>query len=222
MSRRDVKSPNWPLVFVGMESHARPCSHPLTKTFAVTVIGRDEPGIIAALSGTLYRLGCNLADTCMSLLNGEFAMILIVQGPWPSNASELARALMADASKYELKIAVDELSRNGGVFEEPPAARRGGDQERALVTVYGTDQPGIVHSVAAAIASKRSNINDLRTERRSAAPKGDGKSEPLYVLFVEVQLASGVSKTMLRHALDQIRARLNVQITVQDVAAMEL
>ena len=49
--------------------------------FALTIIGRDRPGIVAQVTEILYRLGCNIADSSCTLLGGQFAMILIISHP---------------------------------------------------------------------------------------------------------------------------------------------
>ncbi|MFL5879210.1 MAG: glycine cleavage system protein R [Actinomycetota bacterium] len=49
--------------------------------FAVSVFGRDRPGIVAAVSRVLADAGCNLEDTSMTILRGHFAMMLVVAGP---------------------------------------------------------------------------------------------------------------------------------------------
>nr|WP_279384415.1 ACT domain-containing protein [Geotalea toluenoxydans] len=38
--------------------------------FAVTVISKDRPGIVADISEVLYRLGCNLEDSSCTMLGG--------------------------------------------------------------------------------------------------------------------------------------------------------
>ena len=51
--------------------------------FAVTAIGRDRPGIVAAISGALLELEGNVEDSQMSILRGHFAVMLIVRLPDP-------------------------------------------------------------------------------------------------------------------------------------------
>ena len=61
--------------------------------YAVTAIGADRPGIVAAVTGVLMEHGCNLEDTSMTILRGHFAMMLVVAGPQTSSASDLEAAL---------------------------------------------------------------------------------------------------------------------------------
>ena len=49
--------------------------------FALTIIGRDRPGIVSEVTEILYNLGCNIADSSCSILGGQFAMILILAHP---------------------------------------------------------------------------------------------------------------------------------------------
>jgi predicted amino acid-binding ACT domain protein len=48
--------------------------------FAVSVFGRDRPGIVAAVTRVLADAGCNLEDTSMTILRGHFAMMLVISG----------------------------------------------------------------------------------------------------------------------------------------------
>jgi glycine cleavage system transcriptional repressor len=50
-------------------------------TVAITVIGRDRPGIIAEVTAVLAREGMNLEDSTMTLLRGHFAWVLVCSGP---------------------------------------------------------------------------------------------------------------------------------------------
>ena len=44
----------------------------------VTVIGKDKPGIIAAVSGLLARHGINIEDISQTVLHGNFTMVMLV------------------------------------------------------------------------------------------------------------------------------------------------
>ncbi len=61
--------------------------------FAVSAVGVDRPGIVAAVTGVLVEQGCNLEDTSMSILRGHFAMMLLVAGPDGLTAEALEAAL---------------------------------------------------------------------------------------------------------------------------------
>ncbi len=45
----------------------------------VWTLGADRPGIAAAVTGPLLELGGNLEDCSMTILSGQFAMVLVVE-----------------------------------------------------------------------------------------------------------------------------------------------
>ena len=74
--------------------------------FAVSVFGRDRPGIVAAVTRVLADAGCNLEDTSMTILRGHFAMMLVVAGPAGAEAADLERGL-AEVAGHQVEHAVD-------------------------------------------------------------------------------------------------------------------
>ena len=48
---------------------------------SVTAIGHDRPGIVAAITGALLEMDGNVDDSQMSILHGQFAVMLIVSVP---------------------------------------------------------------------------------------------------------------------------------------------
>ena len=62
----------------------------------LTVIGRDRPGLVSAVSETIAAGGGNWLDTRMASLSGQFAGMLLV-----AIAPEKADALVASLRKLE-------------------------------------------------------------------------------------------------------------------------
>jgi formyltetrahydrofolate hydrolase len=61
----------------------------MQQRFIMTAFGHDRPGIVADVTQILYENGCNLEDTSMTLLAGQFTLIprLARSGlPMPSSA----------------------------------------------------------------------------------------------------------------------------------------
>ena len=122
--------------------------------YAVSAVGADRPGIVAAVTGIFLENGCNLEDTSMSILRGHFAMMLVVAAPAGLTQEALERALAAPASDFELVVAVRAID------DDVPSSPEG---ESWTVSVYGADRPGIVHRVASLLADNGVNIVDLTT-----------------------------------------------------------
>src|SRR5437588_5922105 len=122
--------------------------------YAVTAIGADRPGIVAAVTGVLMEHGCNLEDTSMTILRGHFAMMLVVAGPQTSSASDLEVALSDVAAGLDLVVA------GRAMDDTVPSSPEG---EAWTVAVYGADRPGIVHRVTSTLAAVGANVVELTT-----------------------------------------------------------
>src|SRR5919198_3967287 len=62
-------------------------------SFALAAIGRDRPGIVAAVAKVLYEQGCNVEDSQMTLLRGNFSIMLVLESPEGTTAASLSDAL---------------------------------------------------------------------------------------------------------------------------------
>lgn len=169
--------------------------------FAVSAVGVDRPGIVAAVTGALVELGCNLEDTSMAVLRGQFAMMLIVSGPTDLAAGELEAALEAATTQLDLLVAVREVSEVGHV-----AASDSG--ESWTVSVYGADRPGIVHRVASVLADAGVNIVDVTT--RVVGDTGD----PVYAMLLDVTLPHGADAAAVQGRLREVTAELGVECSM--------
>jgi glycine cleavage system transcriptional repressor len=90
---------------------------------AITVVGRDRPGIIADVSGVLAGLGLNLTDSTMTLLRGHFAMTLICVGRPTVRAVPAEEAGGAGGVPYTLLVhGADRLGIVAAVTEVLAAA----------------------------------------------------------------------------------------------------
>jgi glycine cleavage system transcriptional repressor len=169
-------------------------------TLAVTVVGDDRPGIVAAVARSLYDAGCNLDDATSTILRGHFSMVLIVRAPEATSPDELERTLRNDGASLELEVTVRPV-RDVEVPVAPPTH---------VVSVYGADRPGIVARIAEALSEGGANITDL-TSRVIG-----GREAPVYALMLEVAVPLDAT---LDGMLDPLRAELDVEITSHLVEA---
>jgi glycine cleavage system transcriptional repressor len=139
--------------------------------FSLSALGADGPGIVAAVSGALGEQGCNLEDSTMTILQGQFAILLVVTAPDSTTAASLETALEPVADRFGLVVAVRPL-KDGPT----PAGSDVENSEALTISVHGADRPGIVHAVAGALAERGGNVVDLSTQL-----VGDPE-RPVYVL----------------------------------------
>jgi glycine cleavage system transcriptional repressor len=167
--------------------------------FAVSAVGRDRPGIVAAVTKVLVDHDCNLEDTSMSILRGHFAMMLVVAGPPPLDAAALEAALTDTTAGFDLVVAVRAID------DEVPDSPEG---DAWTVAVYGADRPGIVHAVTDLLAGIGVNVTDLTTRVIGDAER------PVYAMVLEVTLPSAVSPQDVAARLDEAAAGLGVECSL--------
>jgi len=172
--------------------------------FAVTIISKDRPGIVAEVSEVLFRLGCNIEDSSCTMLGGDFAMILVISHEKPFTKSRLADEFKLLHERTGLQIHVRTLSE-----EEVCPVPDGG--ELCLVSVYGSDRPGIVYRVTRALADRQVNITDLNTRLIGT------KEEPVYVLMLEAILPADLAIADVEGLLDNLKKELQVEIGVRPI-----
>lgn len=162
---------------------------------AITAVGADRPGIVAALTEALLPLGGNLLDCRAALLRGSFAMVMAVEVPDDVDRAAARAAMEPVAARLGLEVWVGES-----------AAAALPDGERCVVSVYGADHPGIVHAVSAALAGQGVNIVDL-SSRVVGNP-------PVYVLGIEAVLPAGMTVESLTARLAPVAVDQRVELHV--------
>lgn len=190
-----------------MSMGLRSVDQPMSENFSISVVGRDEPGIVAAIAKVLYDVECNLADASMSVLNDTFAMVLVVEAPKSLDEARLKHELSLITPRFDVLASVHAIER--------PRHKPANGSERVLIHVYGSDRPGIVHGVTSLIAASGSNIVDMRTQQSSG-------SRPLYSMILEVELAAGTNQDMMRSRLDGLAREYQVEVGIRTYSAAEL
>jgi len=124
-------------------------------------VGEDRSGLVDALSSWILDSGCNIADSRMTVLGGEFAVLLLVEGPWNSLA-KLEDQLEQTQSKLGMIITAKRTEGKPVEGAFLPYA----------VDVVALDHPGIVHNLASFFSRRSINIQDLSTAGYAAAHTG--------------------------------------------------
>ena len=145
----------------------------------------------------------------MAILGGHFTIMLIVSTPAGSDVDALSRELDEQRGKLGLgAITLEEVTDEHG-FERPEPSH--------VVTVYGADHPGIVHSVASALADMGVNVLDVATH----LVEEEGQ-QPIYAMMMEVDLPDEVSADRLEAELREVADRERLDLSVRAVEAEAL
>jgi glycine cleavage system transcriptional repressor len=177
--------------------------------FAVTIISKDRPGIVADTTEVLFRLGCNIEDSSCTMLGGDFAMILVISHEKPFTKVKLVEEFKALHERTGLNIHVRTLHDD----EICPVKD---DGELCLISVYGSDRPGIVYRVTRILADRKINITDLNTKLIGT------KEEPVYVLMLEAILPGSMTVEEVTTILENLKKELAVEIAVRLITPVSL
>jgi glycine cleavage system transcriptional repressor len=164
--------------------------------YAVTAVGVDRPGVVAALCGVLVEQDCNLEDTQMAVLGGYAAMMLVVRAGERVTAEELQAALAEATGRLGLAIWVQPM---GELTPREETA------SRWSVSVYGADRPGIVFEVTRLLARADINIVALHTRLR----------DRVYTMALEVVVPPSTDGDRVASELDRLAAELGVACSMR-------
>jgi len=147
----------------------------MSQSLVITAIGADRPGIVNELTEVLLNAGLNVEDSRMSVLGGEFAVMLLVTG----NPAAI------DSIKQQKESLSDSLNLN--LLIKPTISRTSdSDHVSYKVTVEGMDNPGIVHKLARYLSEHSINIVNMQTDSGHAPHTGT----PMYTVNMLIDIPS--------------------------------
>lgn len=180
--------------------------------YALSAIGKDRPGMVADLAELIFEYDCNLEDSSMTRLGGEFAMLLLFTGSGDDLETRLSSAFKR--LEWERRLTVFFRPIDG-----PPVPY--GDSERRHVyelSATGVDKAGIVARVCRALALHDATIRQMKTYSRPEAESGT----PLYTMQIEFGLASPARRADLDRALETIAEELKIDVAVREASVPPL
>ncbi len=157
---------------------------PAKKNYLViSALGKDQPGIVDKLSKIILEDKCNIVDSRMTVLGGEFAILLMVEGNW-NTLTKLEDALPKQGLKLGLTVISKRTKeRQSGTNTLPYA-----------IDVVAMDHPGIVHNLANFFSERHINIEDLVTSSYAAAHTGT----PMFAVHMSIGIPAEMHIAGLR------------------------
>ncbi|MBK1641172.1 glycine cleavage system protein R [Chromatium okenii] len=171
------------------------------KTYLViSALGEDHPGIVNQLSKVVLEHGCNIEDSRMTVLGGEFAAMLLVEGKWNTLA--------------KIEHALPELERHLGMTI---ISKRTGERTTRnnllpyAVDVVSLDHPGIINNLAGFFAERKINIEDMATSSYAAAHTGT----PMFSVHITVGIPADIHIAGLREEFMDYCDALNLDAVLE-------
>lgn len=121
-----------------------------SESLVITASGSDEAGLFHRLASRITECGCNIDESRVSVLGGQFSLIMLVSGPWNA-LSKLESQLEMLISQQAYTLAFKRFTRR---LLTPAAVPY-------TVDVVSMDRPGIVRDLSAFFSRSGINIEEL-------------------------------------------------------------
>jgi glycine cleavage system transcriptional repressor len=171
----------------------------MSQKLVITALGEDRPGIVNELSNTLLAHQLNIEDSRMSVLGGEFAILLLVTGSEQAISQFVAKKQQAE-SALNMVLTVKTTETRASSQTLIPYD----------VEVISIDYPGIVHKLANFFSSRQINIVDLETDRYAAPHTGT----PMFSLYMTIGVPAETSISRLRDEFLNMCDELNLDAKI--------
>ena len=124
--------------------------------YVISVIGEDRVGIVSEVTQFLFRRGLNIVDIEQTVIHSQFTMVLLIQPLRPQfHLNRLRTGLNTLSRKLEMKITVTPLHEFKGM-------RLAEAKKPYVLTILGTDRPGVVASLSTMFARNHCNIERIK------------------------------------------------------------
>ncbi|MFP6563466.1 MAG: ACT domain-containing protein [Myxococcota bacterium] len=171
------------------------------KSWVITAVGPDRPGLVGRLTAPLQESDSNLADSRMINLRGQFAVLLLAEVPDECEVS-LRKALEGVAAELglRLEIHVQEEARSSAHTVTVGVPYR--------LRIFAMDQPGIVHRITDVLQRASVNVEELETRSEPRPQSG----APLFSLELRMTVPAEVGIRELRASLTAVCDELNCDL----------
>ena len=166
----------------------------------LSALGKDRPGLVDELTGAVFASRCSIADSRMTVLGGEFAILLLIEGPW----NQLAK-LENQLAELERRLGLTIISKR----TEPAPDQAAGLSY--LVDVVALDHPGIVHKLSGFFSRRQINIIDLMTKTYAAPHTGT----PMFSVQMHINIPADLNIRELREDFLEYCDEFNLDATLE-------
>ncbi|MBI3901363.1 MAG: glycine cleavage system protein R [Nitrosomonadales bacterium] len=149
----------------------------------ITASGEDKVGLVDRLSSKITESGCNIEESRMAVLGGQFAFIMLVSGPWNA-LSKLEGQIEPLGNQIGLTIIHKRTQKRERTRPAIPYS----------VEVVAMDHPGIVRNLSAYFSKNGINIEELQTDTYPAPHTGT----PMFSVMMTVGIHADVHIPTLR------------------------
>lgn len=170
----------------------------MNRGYAVlSAIGPDRVGIVDDVTSIITRYGCNIEESRMILLGGEYAVIMLLDG----------EADRLDAMTND-KGAWDSLKGLHVTIRPTLGPARASAGDLYHIETISLNTPGVVHAVTTLLRERDINIIELESDTSSAPFTGT----PLFSMRIVLRLSGEAQVEELNTALQEAGRKTNIEV----------
>ncbi len=166
----------------------------------ISILGKDRPGIIAAVSRRLLSLDFNIENVSQTILQSQFSGIFIAAAPQQQSVETLEKQLKKELGAMNLHVFLKALPAEE-MDQAPPC-------EPFVVTAQGPDRKGLVAGITAVLARYHVNVTNLQALFKG----GDDPSANIMIYEVDIPVDADLPK--LRAELQATAAQLDLTLSI--------
>jgi glycine cleavage system transcriptional repressor len=168
----------------------------------LSAIGSDRVGIVDDLTTSILDKRCNIEESRMAVLGGEFAVMLLLSGD-SGDIESLIEETPKMAELLDLHISM----------KETIAPKSDPNLRPYMIESVSLDTPGIVHSITSLLRRHGINIEDLETDTTAAPWTG----APMFVMRGRISVPPSVSLAALREEIETLEAEQNLDVKLTPI-----
>lgn len=146
----------------------------MSQWYMITLVGEDQPNIVAPVTQALFKGNCQLGETSMMRLGGNFTIMMMVNSDADDDA--LKKLLTPVAEQLALRLHIDHISAHLHQHRNPDVR----------ISVFSADRPGIVAQATGSLTDAGLDITDLESDVAGT------QDAPIYIMHIEGTASKGV------------------------------
>lgn len=166
--------------------------------YVISVIGEDRVGLVSEVTQFLFKKGFNIIDIEQTVIHSQFTMVLLIQPVRPRfHLNQVKKGLSYLVKKMDINITIAPLHEFKGL-------RLAETKKPYVLTILGSDRPGVVAAFSSALAQHHCNI-----ERIKMIARGEFLGMEMWIDLRDANFS------FLRGALSEMARRTGMDIIVQ-------
>lgn len=171
----------------------------MKRQMIISVMSKDRPGVIADITGAIYKLDGDLADLNQSVLCNYLNMILIATFDADVTQEDILAEISHIKTPVKFEVSIKVMDEPISVCDYPLPA------ETYIMTAKGKNKSGLVYSVSQFCYSHNINIRDLATTLR----------DDQYTMMLQLDLSNVSSIAAIQEALVEFSEETGLKVMMQ-------